>query len=147
MIKLVLRAALALPHPLRRIALLPLYRAAYATYNRHWGLNTAGMAEDYVYIAAGSRRVPGLPAHVTGRAGFIAVQKQLLEVLDVARVALDGIVPLDGQRVIVHSRFVIRAAGGEVDQHCLELHEFRRGALVRQTYWFDRDEGRRELGL
>ncbi len=144
MIKPLLRAALATR---RRGALMPFYRVAYWTHNRNWWLNTLAMADDYVFMAGGSTRVPGLPDRFVGRDGYVAAQRQMLDVVDVARVEVDDLIPLDRSRVAVLSRFVIRAGGGTVDQLCLELHEFRRGAMVRQTYWFDREEGLRELGL
>lgn len=144
MIQLLLRTALATR---RRGALLPLYRVGYWTHNRNWWLNTRAMADDYAFLAAGSARVPGLAQRFEGRTGYLAAQRQLLDAVDVKRVRVDDVLPLGRDRVVVLSRFEIGAGSNTIDQHCLELHEFRRGALVRQTYWFDRDEGRRELGL
>ena len=147
MIRLAVRAVLALPPRPRKAVLMPLYRFVYRTHGRHWRLNTLAMAPDYVFVAGGSSRVPGLPDRVEGRAGYVAAQRQMLDAVDIARVEVEDILPLSGDRVVVLSRFVIGSTGGTVFQQCLELHEFRRGAFVRQTYWFDREEGRRELGL
>ena len=34
-----------------------------------------------------------------------------------------------------------------MEQQFLDVHEFRDGALLSQTVWWDREEGLRELGL
>lgn len=142
-----LRAALALPLEEQREALLPLYRQAYAAYQVDWELNSIAMADDHVFEAGSANTVPGLPRRVVGRAGYIEAQERMLEDLDVARMELDELIPLGDSRVAVLTRFVIRAGDGEVDQQCIELHEFRDGEFVHQTFWFDRDEGRRAIGL
>ena len=63
------------------------------------------------------------------------------------RVDIDDVIPLGDARVVVLSRMSIRANDVLVEQQLLELHEFRDGLLHRHGYWFDRDEGRAELGL
>lgn len=142
-----LRAALALPLEQQREALMPAYLAAYDAYGVNWELNTAAMADEHVFLAGGSSRLPGLPRRTVGAAGYLDAQCQLREALDVARIELDEVIPLGSSRVVAMTRFVISAGGGEVEQQCMELHEFRDGELVRQTYWFDRDEGRAAIGL
>ena len=125
-----------------------MYQAVYAAYQRDWEFNTAAMADEYVFEARGTKRIPGLPDSVHGREGYLAMHRQLLESLDVDRVELDDVIPLEGRRVLALLRFVIRAGDGTFDQQFLDLHTFREdGALVRQTIWIDREEGLRELGL
>jgi ketosteroid isomerase-like protein len=141
------RSTLALPLEQQRDILLPAYRAAYAAYGVDWDLNTAVMADDHVFIAGGSSRLPGLPERTVGREAYLDAQRQLLEAVDVARIELDDVIPLGDGRVATMTRFVIRTGGGEVEQQCMGLHEYRDGEIVRQTYWFDRDEGRAAIGL
>ena len=71
----------------------------------------------------------------------------LRDVVDIERVELDDVMILDDGRVAAFVRFVIRAGRGTFDQQFLDVHEFRDGALVRQTVWWDREEGLRELKL
>ena len=141
------RAALALPLEQQREALVPAYEAGYGAWGQDWDLNTSVMADDLVFAAGGSSRLPGLPDRAEGVEGYLEAQGQLQEVVDVARVEVDDVIPLGGDRVVVLTRFVFRTGGGEVDQQCMELHEFRDGELFRQTYWFDREEGRAAIGL
>ena len=106
------------------------------------------MADEYEFHAAGSRWVPGLPRTMYGRDGYMAVHRQLLEALDVRAVEVIDLFVLGERRAAALLRFVIRAGEGTIDQQCLDVHDFREdGALVRQTIWFDVDEGRRELGI
>jgi hypothetical protein len=141
--------AATLERPLQdqRAPLLDIYREVYATYGKDWDANTETFADDYVFEGRGSVFLPGLPERIEGRDGYIAAQKQLLEVVDIVRVDIDDLVPLGEDRVAVFSRFVVRAGDGAFDQQVLELHEYRDGRLRRQIYWFDREEGLRELGL
>ena len=60
---------------------------------------------------------------------------------------LDDLLMLPDGRVAALVRFVIRAGAGTFDQQFLDVHEFRDGALVSQTVWWDREEGLRELDL
>jgi hypothetical protein len=125
-----------------------MYRAVYGSYNRDWDLNTAAFADDYEFVAAGTARLPGLADRWTGREGYLSAHAVLLDVVDIERVELDDVLPLEDGRVAAFVRFVIRAGERTVDQQFLDLHEFRSdGALVKQTVWWDREEGLRELGL
>ena len=139
--------ALALPLEEQREALMPLYAEVYEAYGVDWDTNTQLFHDDYVFEGRGSIVFPGLPRRVEGRDGYIDGHEQLLEVIDVARVETEEIVPLGDGRVVILTRFVMRAGDGEFAQQALELHEFRDGLLHRHYYWFHRDEGRRELGL
>ncbi len=124
-----------------------MYRAVYEAYARDWELNTAAFADDYEFRAAGTARLPGMPDRWYGREGYIAAHASLLEIVEVERVLLDDVIPLPDGRVAAFVRFVIRAGEGSFDQQFLDVHEFRDGALVSQTVWWDREEGLRELGL
>ena len=125
-----------------------MYAATYAAYNVDWDRNTAVMADEYQFEAAGSARLPGLEVSWTGREGYLRAHADLLETIDVERVVLDDVIPMPDGRVAALARFVIRSGEGTFDQQFLDVHEFREdGALVRQTVWFDREEGLRELGL
>ena len=106
------------------------------------------MADEYEFHACGTRWIPGMPKVQHGREGYLAAHRALLDHIDVARVEVDDVIPLEGRRVVGLLRFVIRAGDGTIDQQFLDLHEYREdGALVRQSVWFDREEGMRELGL
>lgn len=140
--------ALALPVPQQRDALLPLYREIYSHYNVDWDRNTQLFADDFEVAGRGSMHLPGLPERVEGRDGYVDAHLQLIAVVDVLRVDVDDLIPLGDGRVVVLSRFVLRAGGSQIDQQVLELHEFGDdGLLRRQYYWFSRDEGFAELGL
>jgi hypothetical protein len=138
--------ALALPLDQQRDALWPAYAAVYGAYGNDWELNTAPIHEDWEIVFAGSRKIPGL-GEMRGREGYIREQTAMLEHLNVERVQLDDLRPLGNDRVVAFIRFVIRAGDGTIDQQALDHHEFRDGLVVRQTVWFDREEGLRELGL
>ena len=121
---------------------------AYDAYAVDWDLNTAGFAEDdYVFRAAGTARMPGLPDTWFGRDGYLAAHSTLLEVLDIEAVVLDDVTFLPDGRVAAFVHFEIRTAAGLMEQQFLDVHEFREGAIVSQTVWWDREEGLRELGL
>ena len=108
------------------------------------------MADGYEFRGAGSRWLPGLPRVAYGREGYLEVHRQLLELLRVQRVEVIDLYVLGERRAAALLRFVIHAGDGEgtIDQQCLDVHAFREdGALMRQTVFFDVDEGRRELGL
>lgn len=141
-----LRHVFTLPLDEQREALLPGYRKAYDAYGRDWEANTAAMADDYVFRSAGSRRLPGF-GEFRGREGYLRAHREMLEVLDVERVVLDDVRPIGEGRVVALLRFVVRAGDGTVDQQFLDYHEYRDGELIRQTVWFDREEGLRDLGL
>lgn len=104
------------------------------------------MADDYEFRMAGTNRLPGFGVF-RGREEYISEQTRLLEHLDVDHVELDDLIPLGDGRVAMLMRFVVRAGETTIDQLALDFHEFRDGELIRQTLWFDRDEGLRELGL
>ncbi len=142
-----LRGVLVLPVDEQREALIPGYRFAYEAYTSDLDLNTASFADDYVFRMAGTRRIPGFPDELHGAAGYKREQSRMLEDLNVERIELDDVRPLGDGRVVSLYRFVIRTGAGTIDQQALDLHEFRDGQLLRQTVWFDRDEGLRELGL
>ncbi len=139
--------AFALPVEQQREALTPLYVDVYEAYGVDWDTNTELFHEDYVFEGRGSIEFPGLPRRIEGRDGYIDGHRQLLDVVDMARVEFEEIIPLGDARVVILTRFIMRAGGGEVAQQAMELHEFRDGLLHRHYYWFHRDEGRRELGL
>ena len=105
------------------------------------------MADDYEFRAGGSSQVPGLDRVHHGREGYLTAHQQILEVVDIEACIFEDLLPLGDDRVVSFTRFVIRAGDGTIEQPCMELHEFRDGELIRQTYWFDRAEGLRELGL
>ena len=141
-----MRGVFALPLEQQREALQPLYEAAFAAYGRDWEANTAAFSDDYVFHNGGTRVLPGYgSAH--GREEYIANHSRMLETLDVERIALDELRPLGDGRVLAFTRIAIRAGGGTIDQLMLDLTEWREGELFRQTLWFDREEGLRELGL
>lgn len=143
-----IREVLALPLEQRREALLPMYEATYGAYNRDWDLNTASFADDYQFVAEGTARLPGLADSWHGRDGYLAAHAALLDIVDIERVEVDDVLPLADGRVAAFIRFVIHAGDGTFDQQFLDVHEFNEdGALIRQSVWFDREEGLRELGL
>lgn len=141
-----MRAVLALPLDEQRERLLPLYRAAYDAYGRDWEFNTAAIGPDYTLVVAGSRPLPEFD-HVHGREGYIQAHRRVLEFLDIERVEVDDVRPLGGGRVVAFTRFIIRVGDATIDQQALDHHEFEDGLLRRQTVWFDREEGLRDLGL
>ena len=101
-----------------------------------------------MFEARGSTRMPGLPDSVSGRDGYVQMHSYMLDDLNVERVEVDDLRVLGERRVATFLRFVVRAGDGTIDQHCLDLHDFREdGALIRQTVWLDQAEGVRELGL
>jgi hypothetical protein len=121
-------------------------RATYDAYGRDWEFNTASLADDYEFHMAGANRIPGIDIW-RGPDGYVAGQRHFLEFLDVDRVELDDLIPLGSGRVVALMRFVVRAGSGTIDQQALDVIDFRDGQVYRQTMWFDRDEGLRELGL
>ena len=139
-------AAFALPLEQQREALWPGYLAVYAAYGRDWAINTAPIHDDYELIFAGSRQMPGLSG-MRGREGYIREQTAMLEYLNVERVELDDLRPLGGGRVLAFIRFVVRSGDFTIDQQALDFQEFQDGLVIRQTVWFDREEGLRELGF
>ena len=141
-----LRAALALPVDEQRAALWPGYTRIYRAYGRDWEVNTAAIADDYVFSTSGAGRILGL-GELHGAADYVREHSRMLELLHVERVELDDLRPLGDNRVVTFIRLVIRAGEGEIEQQALDYHEFRDGLLARQIVWFDREEGLRELGL
>lgn len=137
----------ALPVERQREPLLPVYREIYAHYNVDWEKNTELFHDDYAFVGRGSILFPGFPRRVEGREAYIEGHRQMTEVVDVERAAVDDVVPLGDARVVLLSRIVMRAGDGRIEQQLLELHEFVDGLLHRQNYWFHRDEGRRELEI
>lgn len=140
------RHALALPLEQQREVLLEPFRQGYTAYGRDWEVNTAAFSDDYVFRNAGTRPLVGF-ADAHGREGYIAYHARMLETLNVVALELDDIRPLGENRVLVFARVVIRAGAGTIDQQVLDLSEWRDGEIFRQTLWFDREEGLRELGL
>lgn len=125
-----------------------MYRAVYQAYGTDWRLNTAPMAEEYEFVAAGSTWFPGLPRHERGRDGYMRIHRQLLEALAVKGVELEELHIVGERRVAALLRFVVGSHDVTVDQRCLDVHDFREdGALVRQTVYFDIEEGMRAVGL
>lgn len=142
-----LRETLALPLDEQRARLLGAYQATYDAYGSDWSFNTAAFAPDYVGRIEGTPSVPGIPREWSGREGYLAVHRSFREVLNVARIETDDVIPLGDDRVVALIRFVIRAGDSEFDQQTLDWHEFRDGELVLQRIWLDREEGLRDLGL
>lgn len=142
-----LRRVLALPLEEQREALLPAYRATMGAFGRDMALNTLAFADDYVFRLAGSVRIPGFPDELHGRESYERQQVEVLDHLNVQNVIVDDVMPLGDGRVAAFYRFVVGAGTGTIEQQCLDLHEFRDGELIRQTVWFDRADGLRELGL
>ena len=138
------RRMLALPLDEQRAALFPFYEAAYARYGVDWETNTALMAPDYVFEKGGTSSLPGLPERIEGAQGYVEAQKALMEVVPIVRVAVDDVIPLGENRVAVLSRFVLESG---IEQQLLELHEFSDGLLRHQLFWFDREEGLRDVGV
>ena len=142
------RRIFALPLERQREALLPVYEEIYAAYAVDWETNTGSFdRDDYEFALRGTVPFPGLPERVEGLEGYVAGHRELLDVVDLVRVQIDDLIPLGDGRVVVLTRYVVRAGDGEVEQQILELHQFRDGLLWRHYYWFHRDEGRQELGI
>lgn len=141
-----MRRVLASPLDEQREQLLPLYRAAYGAYGQDWEFNTAAIGPDYELVVAGSRPLPEFHG-IHGRDGYIAAHQRVLEFLNVERVEVDDVLPLGDGRVVALTRFVIGVGDSTIDQQALDHHVFEDGLLRRQTVWFDREEGLRELGL
>lgn len=88
--------------------------------------------------------MPGIDGDLIGRDAYTESQSQAVDLLGGASVRIDDLLPRGDGRVIVVSHLELQ---GGLSQQMLELHEWGGGELVRQTVWFDREEGRRELGL
>jgi ketosteroid isomerase-like protein len=115
----------------------------YASYGIDWAANTATLADDYEFRQAGTARVPGLP-EVIGKDEYVPVHAQVIEIAGLDSVEVEDVEPRGDGVVVVLSVLVVQ--GGAFRQQIIELHVFRDGHLWRQTMWFDRDEGRREIG-
>lgn len=73
------------------------------------------------------------------------MHEQVIEIAGLDGVEVEDVEPLGDGVVNVVSLLVMQ--GRTLTQQMIERHVFRDGRLWRQTMWFDRDEGRREMGV
>jgi hypothetical protein len=74
----------------------------------------------------------------------VGVHTQVIDMVGTDRIDVEDLEPQGDGAVIVLSRMVLQ--GGALTHQVIEHHVFRDGFLWRQMVWFDREEGRREIG-
>jgi len=140
------------PSPERSRLLRASYESTYRAYGRRdWELNTLVIhPTDYVFRGGAMRQlIPGTPTDARGTAGYLQLHQAFLEAWADAEVAFDGVHDAPDGRTVGLPRFLLRggSSGLEIDQGMADVHVWRDGWLVEQTYWFDREEGFRSVGL
>jgi hypothetical protein len=128
------------------------YRTAYAAYNRRdWESNTLLIyADDYVLRAGGMRRLmPDAEDEYHGVEGYLEATSQWAGAWDGMRVEFDDLIEVEPGLNVSLIRFSGLARGSDFkfDQAGADVHRFRRGRLVSQTFYFDRDAGLESVGL
>ncbi len=145
------RLVLALPPRLGDPVLRFGHHRSYESYNRRdWEVNVLYMDESLVFRAGGEASpLPGLPEVAHGIDGYLESQLGLIESFEGMRVRMEDYERLAPRRLAV--RIVFSGAGTSsgipIEQEAFVLHEFVRGRLAAQTYWWDREAGRDALGL
>jgi ketosteroid isomerase-like protein len=147
------RIVFALPPSRVRTALIDYgYRRGYAAYNRgDWEFNTALFdPHGYVVDSPDLAQVgPDIPGRAGGVAGYMERQRLLDGAFSDIRIDYRGCLEIDRTRTaaLVHLIGVGRGSGARVDHPFLDVHEMRRGKLIHQVTWWDREEGLRALGI
>lgn len=147
------RVVLGWPSLLGRDALIGYtYRRAYAAFNRRdWELNTLlHDRRDYVLRAGGMRLLnPDAKEEYRGIDDYIEANLQFESGWRELKVRFDGYVEAEPGVLVALIAFVAVAdqSGIHLDQSGADIHRFRDGYLVSQTFYWDRAAGLRSVGI
>lgn len=149
---LVVYAGLRFPSRAVRVRLLDYaFRRAYAAWNRgDWVLNTLLMdSQRYVFELADGSLLPDSPDVFRGVDGYLQAQDLWSDAWGQLTISSEGVVELGGNRVLSLLRFSGRGEGSGIpfDRACAGILEFKRGCVVRQTHYWDREAALRDLGV
>jgi hypothetical protein len=140
------------PSPARTRIISAAFESTYRAYGRRdWEFNTLSIhPTDYVFRGGDMHRlIPGTPADARGVTGYLEMHRAFLEAWTDAEVRFDGVLEAPDGRLVGLPRFVLRggSSGLELDHALADVHVWREGWLVEQTYWLDRDAGLRAVGI
>jgi hypothetical protein len=140
------------PSPERTHLLQRSYESTYRAYGRgDWELNTLIIhPTDYMFRGAEMRQlIPGTQSVARGTAGYLRMHQAFLEAWADAEVAFDGVLEAPDGRTVGLPRFVLKggSSGLELDQPMADVHRWRDGWLIEQTYWIDRGAALTSVGL
>jgi hypothetical protein len=126
-------------------------RRAYEAFNRRdWPVNMAWFGGGYVFRSGDiAQLLPDMPEEFEGTAGYMQAMHNILDVFPVMSIEFEGFEELAGNRLVSILRFNGEGAvsGAPFEQSAVGVLEFKRGTIVRHTYWFDRAKALRSLGL
>ena len=134
-----------------RVSLLRyLYRRAYAAWNRRdWELNTILHDDDRYELCWAQQVIPGARSSYAGVAGYIEFSQLWLEAFGEFLFELLEVHDGGVNTVLSEIHQIGRGAGSGVslDHYITSKDEFHHGMLVRQTLWWEAEEGLREHRL
>jgi ketosteroid isomerase-like protein len=139
---------------LRRALILWWVRASYQVVNRR-DFELALLAQDpdtlISWTAEASDPIPPdlVGSEFRGHEGFRRIWEIWLEAFDDLRIEPEEVSDLGGNRLLIAYRSVGRgtASGALVDQRGFTIYTFRRGKVVRQEFFVDREQAEQAAGL